>query len=53
MADLGNMAMWNNVNKTDYFRDQCAMVNGSSGEIFPPLEDKQTEFTLFITDVCR
>lgn len=53
MTDLGNMKMWNSVNKTDFFKDYCAMVNGSSGEIFAPLKSNETDFTIFITDVCR
>lgn len=49
---LGNIVEWNHMKKTDYYQDDCAVVNGTSGEIFPPMKNLQETVSLFVPDVC-
>ncbi|XP_059617325.1 protein croquemort-like [Phlebotomus argentipes] len=55
MAKLGVMEHWNYVNHTQYYRDQCGAVTGTTGEIWPPLPADQSEvdIAMFTPDICR
>lgn len=51
---LGLLHSWNGVNRTKFFRDECGNVNGTSGEVWPPLSgDPNRPLTMFIVDICR
>ena len=50
---LGNIVEWDHMRKTNYFKGDCAIVNGTSGEIFPPMKDLQETASIFVPDVCR
>lgn len=51
--NLGIMDSWNKVNQTKYYEGNCAMVNGTSGELFPPMKGRAEKVSLFISDMCR
>lgn len=48
---LGIIEKWNNVHKTPYFGEYCNYVNGTSGELWPPI-GKNLSVSLFIPDIC-
>lgn len=49
---LGLLARWNNMSKTDYYDSYCGMVNGTTGELWPPV-NSTGNITLFVSDLCR
>lgn len=51
--DLGILTHWNGLNQTRYYKNECGKVNGTSGELWPPKLDSNTEKTVFATDICR
>lgn len=50
---LGMITRWNHMKQTNYFEKECAMVNGTSGEIFPPMKGLQKSISVFVPDICR
>lgn len=52
ISKLGVMDLWNNENRSPYYRGNCGMINGTTGELWPKLSEKQ-DITVFATDVCR
>eukprot|EP00092_Neocalanus_flemingeri_P040156 GFUD01043741.1.p1 GENE.GFUD01043741.1~~GFUD01043741.1.p1 ORF type:complete len:545 (+),score=122.04 GFUD01043741.1:220-1854(+) len=54
MSLLGNIASWNNRNRTEAFPGDCGTVRGSSDGLFPPgLASSKDSITIFSTDLCR
>lgn len=53
ISQIGTMKNWNFSPKTDYFPDQCGVVMGSAGELYPPIKNKTEPITLFAADMCR
>lgn len=49
---LGIINMWNGVSRTDYYEGSCGDVNGTSGELWPPVGDDQKVY-IFAPDICR
>lgn len=49
---LGIMDLWNGEPYTKDYSGNCAYVNGTSGELWPPV-DKYDRITIFSSDVCR
>lgn len=49
----GQLTHWNYVNKTRFLPDDCNVVNGSVGEIWPMDMDPTGDITFFVTDLCR
>lgn len=52
MNKLGIIEMWNGVPKTRYYEGQCGDVNGTSGELWPPVENDEKVY-IFAPDICR
>ncbi|KAF5287578.1 hypothetical protein FQA39_LY15855 [Lamprigera yunnana] len=47
---LGKMNLWNGLPTTAAYDSNCAIINGSSGEIYPPVHSDQVN--IFLADVC-
>jgi len=52
ITKLGVMSLWNGNNRTDFYRDQCGVISGTTGELWPPVNGKP-DISLFVTDFCR
>ncbi|XP_066150907.1 protein croquemort isoform X2 [Euwallacea fornicatus] len=51
IAKLGLITRWNYEHVTSYYPEKCAIVNGSSGELwYPPRNDE--EVSIFSPDMC-
>ncbi|KAI5744521.1 hypothetical protein M8J76_003017 [Diaphorina citri] len=44
---------WQYTNTTSFYEGTCAMVNGTSGTLFPPVRSKQDRVTMYSPDLCR
>lgn len=52
-ADLGIMKLWNAANQTEFYRDECGAVSGTTGELWPPFQERVlTNVTVFSSDIC-
>ncbi|XP_058819871.1 protein croquemort-like [Topomyia yanbarensis] len=50
---MGMMHLWNNVRQTVFYRGECGLVHGSTGEIWPPFQEYyNTNVTVFSPDIC-
>lgn len=47
------IAEWNGEQHLTWWRGECNMINGTNGELVPPLKDGQDKLYIFITDFCR
>lgn len=52
LHELGIISRWNGVARTDYYKDECGDVNGTSGELWPPIEEEEKVY-IFAPDTCR
>lgn len=51
---LGDLQQWNGKEQTDMYGDKCGNVRGTTGELWPPIEDNEKpNLSLFIPDICR
>lgn len=51
--NMGVMKLWNGLNQTDFYRDVCGKVYGSTGELWPPFQEgRQPNVTVFSSDIC-
>ncbi|KAL3880575.1 hypothetical protein ACJMK2_032806 [Sinanodonta woodiana] len=51
---FGVIDRWNGLRNLSYWTtDQCNMINGTDGTIFPPFIDKSDVLYIFSTDICR
>lgn len=46
------MDLWNGKTNTSYYDNYCGDINGTSGELWPPVKDYQ-EVSIFSSDICR
>ncbi|XP_044296668.1 scavenger receptor class B member 1 isoform X2 [Varanus komodoensis] len=57
MDDISKIHMvdsWNGLKKLSYWRsDQCNMINGTAGEIWPPFMTPSTPVEFYSPDACR
>lgn len=51
--NVGIMDRWNGMANTNYYKGECGMVNGTSGELFPPMKYVMDDVDIFIPDICR
>jgi len=51
LYDLGVLKEWNFNNRTDYYEGSCGMINGTIGDLWPPLANNET-ISIFIPDIC-
>ncbi|XP_058463026.1 protein croquemort-like [Malaya genurostris] len=50
---MGMMHRWNNVKQTQFFRGECGLVHGSTGELWPPFQEVQkSNVSVFSPDIC-
>lgn len=52
IGQLGMLQLWNFAGHTAYAGD-CGLVQGTTGELWPPVSDKQRPLEMFVGDVCR
>jgi scavenger receptor class B, member 1 len=52
LSKLGILTEWNDTNHTKYNYGACSMVNGTTGELWPPVNGT-ADLDLFATDLCR
>ncbi|KAF0306156.1 Protein croquemort [Amphibalanus amphitrite] len=52
VTQLGRLHYWNTTNATAAFQPPCNMINGSTGELFPPRR-RRDHVELYSTDICR
>lgn len=51
--NLGILKLWNAANHTGFYRDECGAVIGTTGELWPPFQERQfTNVTVFSPDIC-
>lgn len=53
IENIGKVYEWQYSNRTEFYEEQCAMVNGTSGTLFPPVKNKEERVTMFSPDLCR
>lgn len=51
LEKLGIIQRWNGRNRTQFYDSYCADVNGTSGELWPPVKD-YAEVDIFAPDIC-
>jgi scavenger receptor class B, member 1 len=52
LGKLGILTEWNDRTHTKYNYGACSMVNGTTGELWPPVNGTE-DLDLFATDLCR
>jgi scavenger receptor class B protein 1 len=51
---LGNLQLWNGKNTTNLYRDDCSDIRGTTGELWPPIENNEKpDLSIFASDICR
>lgn len=52
--DLGKLQMWKFNENVEMFRGKCDKVQGTTGELWPPIREGQTPaLSVFASDICR
>ncbi|XP_047356579.1 protein croquemort isoform X1 [Vespa velutina] len=51
LYEMGIVKEWNFVNKTNYYKDSCAIIDGTNGDLWPPLDNNKTA-NIFVPDIC-
>lgn len=51
LYDMGLNKQWNFKNRTDYYESSCGIIDGTNGDLWPPLSNNNT-VSLFIPDIC-
>lgn len=49
---LGLFDKWNGLPHSKYYKGSCGNINGSSGELWPPVKNLNT-VSIFSPDICR
>ncbi|KAJ9578477.1 hypothetical protein L9F63_005297, partial [Diploptera punctata] len=50
---LGRLREWNYKNKTDFYSDQCGMINGSDGAFYSPGQVRSEPLELYSAEFCK
>lgn len=53
MSKLGFVDRWNGLKHTPFYHDGCSMMNGTTGELWPPKMNPTAPVNVFATDFCR
>ncbi|KAH8262158.1 hypothetical protein KR038_004698 [Drosophila bunnanda] len=53
ISNLGRLTHWNSKPETGFYEMPCGVVNGTTGDLFPPKMNVKDEITIFATDACR
>uniref|UniRef100_A0A1B6DBG4 Uncharacterized protein n=1 Tax=Clastoptera arizonana TaxID=38151 RepID=A0A1B6DBG4_9HEMI len=51
--DIGSMTSWNFSPKSKFYPDKCGQVSGSTGDMFPPGQKRDTAIRMYSIDLCR
>ncbi|KAK2575738.1 hypothetical protein KPH14_012124 [Odynerus spinipes] len=49
--EMGIVKEWNFERETNYYKNSCAIVGGTNGDLWPPLKDNET-VSIFVPDIC-
>lgn len=52
LKNLGLLNLWNYEHKTHFYHDNCSIVKGTTGELWPPT-DFSNDITMYTSDICR
>lgn len=52
IRNLGRMTAWNYKKNSGYYAGECDKIQGTSGELWYPLEEDST-VKIFTSDMCR
>lgn len=50
---LGDIYQWNYMNHSNFFEGECGIINGSTGDAWPPHHDDTQSISMFTADLCR
>ncbi|XP_054262104.1 protein croquemort-like isoform X2 [Macrosteles quadrilineatus] len=50
---IGKLENWNYDNSTSFYEGDCANVVGTTGQLFPPGQTRESKVTMFSPDLCR
>lgn len=50
---MGTLTQWNYVHKTRFYHDNCSLVAGTTGELWPMDMQAKKDIEFFVTDMCR
>lgn len=53
ITKLGMLNMWNGAPTTNFYSDGCSVINGTTGELWPPKINSTKDISLFSPDICR
>lgn len=53
LEKTGMLTLWNGANHTGMYRGKCGEVYGTTGELWPVSHIRNTNVTIFASDVCR
>lgn len=53
ISKLGTIQAFNHLDYNKYFSGECSKLKGSTGELFPPQQSKESNLWLFVPDMCR
>lgn len=53
ISKLGVLQLWNDEKTTGHFRNRCDDVQGTTGELWPPMKNVKSPLSVFATDICR
>lgn len=51
LLDLGILKEWNFNDKVSYYPGKCGVVDGTNGDLWPPLPNNET-ISFFLSDIC-
>lgn len=52
LENMGYVTHWNNLSRIPYYKDECGKINGTTGELWPPIHGTP-DVTIFVPDICR
>lgn len=54
ITKVGILQRWNGKNTTNLYRDNCSDIRGTSGELWPPIQNNEKpNLSIFAPDICR
>lgn len=51
LFELGIVKEWNFQDRVSYYPGECGIVQGTNGDLWPPLPDNKT-ISFFVSDIC-
>ena len=53
ISRIGKLREWNFRNRTDFYRGNCGMINGSEGAFHPPGLTRKSKISMFSPEICK